>query len=688
MQVVRLFFLFFFIFIPKSYSSLSELTCSQNGTYVVFINGVNVNDEGFKDFGSIAAGFASGIEKNKVDHTSFEDESLQNSSANVLYDAAETYFEFLKSTGISNPSSSEIYLEILMASFTNNFTPVTHACSLLNGIICEKAYEILIQSEIKTVTDIQYIYSKVKRKLHQDKRVIFISHSGGAVITDRVRDMILSRDGDFYNLTSHIALARPFKSVHQKVLNYSFDKDPVLKILRQGSNNVPNSNVQLINDCPGSILLGDFLRNHNFSCYLSNIEVIFSGRGSSDEFVKSLIYKQASEFKNNDEKCCNKADGKVWLNSFMSPGGFVASTVNIIGEKLWINDDSSVCGEGEIDVSESNVLSVISNKTKLDGTLKIKGPINFSKVTSSLKSTLKIASGAAITDSIIDGEVKIETLPPYSSLIHKGKIETKASLLINRGRLDNTDIDSGTVVIRESSIEDSKINGNLELQNSSLERVIFENYFSNDAYLNFMSISDSTINVSGPVSLEFGGIGNSNISVSGTLHQGVGANNINNVKDTNIFFDVGTKNVRMNDVDAISEEPSIIEFKGESIFLEKVSNKGKLELNSFSNIHSADFIGVNQLKDVQIISNGGGKYSVINSTALGENSAEIRMNSNLVEFVGHGKFDLRGTIGSSVKIYGNVTNWFFNIADNTTVYGPITLGCDVSGIIYSDYECP
>src|SRR5690606_10026187 len=41
-----------------------------------------------------------------------------------------------------------------------------------------------------------------------------------------------------------------------------------------------------------------------------------------------------------------------------------------------------------------------------------------------------------------------------------------------------------------------------------------------------------------------------------------------------------------------------------------------------------------------------------------------------------------------VKIYGNVTNWFFNIADNTTVYGPITLGCDVSGIIYSDYECP
>lgn len=153
-----------FLFTFKGYPAFSDLTCSKGGTYIVFINGVNVDDLKFREFRKNVEAFALRLELRKVDNKNMSFGAFHNSSVNLLVDVGETYFEFLKSMGIKNPSSSERYLEILMATYIGDYSSLSPFNDL--EFLSKKAFEILVSSHQKLIDeDIEELYSTVAKEL-------------------------------------------------------------------------------------------------------------------------------------------------------------------------------------------------------------------------------------------------------------------------------------------------------------------------------------------------------------------------------------------------------------------------------------------------------------------------------------------------------------------------------------------
>lgn len=463
------------------------------------------------------------------------------------------------------------------------------------------------------------------------------------------------------------------------MLNYSFDDDPVLWGLRLISNSVPDSNVDLVGSCPGSYWQGEFLKNHDFQCYIGNVLASYDNNmESSSNLVRSLIYKQASDFKNNDEKCCDKAKGKLWYNTGGKLGGFIADSSKILGDNLYIDSNSRICGEGEINTSLNSLYIYDSS---IDGQFVITGPGQLRNFVANKGSHI-ISSGASIINSTVDGKIDMD----QNQSLDRTKIK-KDSSVIMRGysSVIQDSVVEGELEILSVQINDSEISGSFTLNSSSIRRSFLKNYSGSNINLSSFSLEDSLVDIIGSFSSQQNlQIRNSNISIFGNIGTGGWTTIFDTQAKSGIFFNNASGLIQIHDF--VSSEFSSVELIGEDINLSFVENDGVLSLGPQSRSSYINFSGINNFSRIHLGATSS-RENVQNSSASAAVRGVINLKSQLNQFEGNGDFFLTGLIGENVKVFGKVsTN--YDIGDNTIIYGPIALNCNVSGIIYSNYECP
>lgn len=500
------------------FAALSDLTCSKNGLDIFFINGVLIDDKAFrKDFTPQADTFFTEIvkQKNRLDlhPSSIESIIKHNNTEGLLRDIAESYFLYLMRNESKEKLPLKTTLRLLLMSLMNKNAQLDEYCSLNKALdICKELKKIIYDKQnYQTIADLGLFKDEAYKSLVERKRkLIFVTHSGGNLMADRVRDFILNElPPEYYPLTGHVSLARPYFTQHKNVETIVFEEDGVIESLRLAGQNTPPGNVSLQTRCDNFRFLPWF--NHGFDCYLGNNLVQQNLYDiprivQSVEIVKAAVYKVASNLANNDENCCNKSPkGKVWINDDTSIGGFISEKIKIESGKVTINKGAQLCGTGSINATSDSSKHIFGEQVIING------QINLNSKFKVLGTTSISSSSVLTTDAGTD--VQLNNLTLNGSLRFKKPAENVSQIdpWIIGATVNGTNEITGPVRITQSTfLKDMRISSKnvpLLIQNLKITGAgslnLTEN--KNDQYTSISNIiveaplvvSGSNVNITG-----------------------------------------------------------------------------------------------------------------------------------------------------------------------------------------------
>lgn len=710
-----------FLFVSfQVYSSRSHLTCSKSGTHIAAINGVNINWKKFRSFKSETIKLMSlDIEKTNVDagQGQLTVNAYHNASFDLLSDGYETWKLYLRRLDETNGRHVRIDLIVsLFMWYLNDISIFNKHCDVEDLKV--ECNELLRLMSKKTTKDLGEITAVVDRQFKANKKIIFLSHSAGALFVDTVRDYIKEKYQNKYQYTSHLALARPFITNHDNAYELNFDRDEILKTLKFLSpNDVPDFNVSQMFGCT-SPNGSDIAVNHDYIfCYLGPVLVdpndkpILADENflNARNLVSDSIYRVAGMLENNDEKCCNKQkNGKVWLNG----GGFISKKSS--AENVFIDSTSSLCGEGVLKNGSVNV------NTVLDGVYNLAGNFNIRETTMTPTSSL-ISNDSSqrlrLENLTLDGGLEFLTNINLLDVDIKGKVKFKyngsVEQYIQNSDFEFTgDIPSYLEGTHSLGIGGSKIKGTFNVvankirlvnlqapvdfslsSSHSLSEINIENAtFSNKAFLNFYPNIQSYLDLK-------------DISSSGNMILNVRNMTALTVDASDDVSIDSTKSVRMYRSN-ISEKFSFI---GTGLNISDSSIEGNLATSNTCSYYDLDILGSkigegnSFLNAASISSNGTTRYSVTSTTINGNkcecNDPEIPcgpfsvvMRKDLSGFTGQGIAIINASIGSGVTVNPgsggtDISGDNASIADGTSITPPVyVFNCGISGSIGPDYS--
>lgn len=391
----------FIIYSNTTLAVTSDLTCSKKGLDVFFINGVLIDDKAFKDEFSVQAeAFFDKLDMNRVDlNRSYPPETIKkhNHTEGILRDIAESYFLYLARDESKQKLPLKTTLRLLLMSLMNKNAKLDEYCSLNKALeVCEELKKIIYDKQnSQAAADLGVFKDEAYKSLiERGRKLIFITHSGGNLMADRVRDFIrLQLPPEYYGLTGHVSLARPYFTLHENVETIVFEEDGVIESLRIAGQNTPAGNVSLQEKCDNFRFLPWF--NHGFDCYLGNNPVQQSlydipGLVPSVEIAKAAVYKVASRLANNDENCCNKGNGKVWINDDNTIGGFLSGEVKVESGKVTILKGAQICGSGTINATNDPTKHVFGEQVVINGKINFNSKFKINGTTKSSTSSILI----------------------------------------------------------------------------------------------------------------------------------------------------------------------------------------------------------------------------------------------------------------------------------------------------------
>lgn len=528
-------YLTFIFYSLNTFATLSHLSCSKNGTHIMFINGVNVGNFEHSEFSTEASAFFVSLDKSFVDSKNNLTASIpHNRSEGLLKDTAETFYLYAyrqknKNIDPEPPSYTAVkeISQVLVAGLMTRKDKLNHLCGkylkrdengdLLNDICknspglpkfdqdvsikdaCCAIGEIMIQGQSSvTFEDLGAMRASVLEKLQSNQKVILVTHSAGSMFADRIRDFINQYYPKYKNLIGTLSLARPFRSNHKERSYFlNSNKDPILKKLRSTElRETPIPNLIFSKNCDAVIPFPADYRNHEFSCYLTKTNVtggklLFNTSvPTSNYYIKDFIYRIASEFENNDENCCNKAKGKVWRDDWYCNNGYpdlcqtsfvsAKSTLDIKDSSMM--NDSFICGKYVIQ-SQSN--DTRFGSTRLLGAGSLTGEIMLSatefdeesvvnistSMVSMYKTKVKGTSKFSGNGSITMDDVQISGKNDFRSESNSSWLRLWRTNIFSNGENLNYIYASG---LGDSGLSDSSLGNkfNLNLKRTSI-------YFSN-----------------------------------------------------------------------------------------------------------------------------------------------------------------------------------------------------------------
>lgn len=422
----------------STFAAKSHLTCSKSGTHIIGINGVNINTKKYADFRRNTYLIASELEKKNVDAGAGPVTRLTyyNQSMTLMFDAYESWKAYLKR--VEETTGRHMLIDRVVDHFVKYLTQAPNfSKDCLEYEEGEECNELIKIMNSKFASDLGKIKEGVANQFKLNKKVIFVSHSAGALFVDTARDYIQEHFKEHYPYTSHLALARPFKTNHDNSYYINFDQDEILKFLKfVAPDDVPDFNVRQSLSCTNPNGEYDPAINHDYiSCYLGNILVFPDDKPiienenflNARTLVKDSIYRVAGDLENNDENCCNKMqDGKVWINSNGSPGGFISEKI-IISGNIQLDKGGQLCSQGSINATSDASKHYFDKDVKLEGKIYLNSPFKFQNVKSALNSELTIDPSASsdlrMTDSNINGKLKLK--PKVSTTYPQGHLYFK-----------------------------------------------------------------------------------------------------------------------------------------------------------------------------------------------------------------------------------------------------------------------
>lgn len=407
---MRFLILFFLICSSIAEAKLSHLTCSANGLHIIFINGVGVDVSQFEDFERQSRVFASELEKSWIDLSSIPEnvtfDAYHNSSFLKPYDGFEAWKLYMEGETTEDGGffSQDTITKIFNYKITQNAKALSKTChTYLFEKHCQKLDEILFFK--KTYEDLAKMKFEVDKVLSSGKKILFVSHSAGALFVDNIRDYIKRVWSDKYLQTSHLALARPLETQHINQYHLTFEDDQLTERLRfipLVGGKVPPANLDKTQKCIDPKDPDDIFSNHSYiNCYLGQL----TSQNTADSpilnepaemparsHVKNAIYRVASYLTNNDKNCCDGKNGKVWLNG-VTPGGFVSEKIRITGGEIFVSRMAQLCGFGEIKGSQNSNNYEFHSGTKIEGEVFIDSKFYIQNLKTLPNSKLSIISG-------------------------------------------------------------------------------------------------------------------------------------------------------------------------------------------------------------------------------------------------------------------------------------------------------
>lgn len=561
-----------------AFSKFSHLSCSKNSTLLMFINGVDVKDN--LDFLNQSSKLISELDLHNTDANNLISSVVKhNRSEGYLSDIAETFFLFMRQNSVAYdgetaPEVKKKQLRIWMLATMSTKARLKYACDKEFPelkIYCDemKRITLLGQNSI-TFQDLGEFRTEVTKALYENKKVILVTHSAGAMFADRIRDYVSAYHPSKKSFLGHVAIARPLKSNHSTNNFFvNFKQDSTLnELISYGLGSTPKPNVDLHENCPLQVPFPADYPNHFFSCYTG--PGLITGphflpslkwdapptQNTAVSYVADTVYRVASLLGNNDEKCCNKAPGKIWRNDAycesdpeLCQTSFIADTT-----KLEVNDasfihDSQICG---------------------DYTIKSFNPISF-------KNTKMYGSGTIISEAG-DG-VQFNT-----TTLHRNSIlETTVKSL----NFFNTEF-NGTSRLYGNTITfiDSKIKGfnrfestgitsislrNTQLNSESLELNKIETPIPLSGGHSSMNISDSTLT------------GRFNLAFNGLVSRSILGGNIELDGSAMIIDSTSSGSLKMNTDGGGNSSPSF----------QYAINQGNLTITNSVQASNATFHGTN-----------------------------------------------------------------------------------------------
>lgn len=409
------FLVLLFVLIPiVSEAKLSHLSCSQNGLHIAFVNGVGVDVNQFQGFRNASTSLVNDLAINLdlLDLSSTPErvtfDSYHNSSFLKLYDGFEAWKLYMEgeTTEDGGLFSQDTISKIFNYKITENTKALSRTChTIFFKKHCQKLDEILFFKD--TYEDLGRMKTEVSKVLSNGRKILFVSHSAGALFVDNIRDYIKRVKPANYLHTSHLALARPLETQHENQYHLTFEDDQLtegLRLIPLVGNKVPTANLNKTQACFDPAAPNDIFSNHSYiNCYLG--QLISQNTTDSpilDEpaemparsQVKNAIYRVASYLSNNDKNCCDGKKGKVWLNG-VTPGGFVSEKLRITGGEIYVSPMAQLCGVGEIKGSQNPNNHEFHPGTKIEGEVFIDSKFYFQNLKALPTSKLSIISGTS-----------------------------------------------------------------------------------------------------------------------------------------------------------------------------------------------------------------------------------------------------------------------------------------------------
>lgn len=667
------------------FAGKSHLTCSKNGTVLFYINGVGLKDDD-KSFSSNTNIVTQQVIKSNVDSKStIISNYMPNRSEGILKDVSEAYFLYMNSTKISeaNPTLKADAYKLFVSYFTSNRVKFKLMCAAKESLrkYCNEIKKIAaLKEKSATVKDLRLFTEKTIDFLNENRKVIFVTHSSGALFADRIRDVLAEHPSYKKNMVSHVALARPLSAERTKNrYDIVFNTDSLINYIRKNNLDAPDSNVDLIGDCPNNepMPLPDtdiIVRNHEFSCYIG--QNLVEGKQffpktnmTALEYVADSIYRVASELGNNDELCCNKsAYGKLWINEDDSLGGFVSDNTKIQYNVI-LEPGSQICGKGTIKGRVGSNPSILKNKVKLKGSYDISGYFNIQELLTSENSKITLNTSST-------SESKIQKLNLVGNFSVSGRFKFEDVTV------------SGNVSIN------SPVNTLIDVSGSNIKTVTYGKMnILQGIYMTSSDLVDVDFEVTSGVNLHNFKALKGFSAASPILGMAV----YNTTFKENASF---TSNDQITFYSTGSTIDKEFEYPGSMLSLNTVNITEEQDWGNSDRVYltKLNLGSGNQFSSSYQIQSLKSTQSNMTNTIINGRSSEMDflLNAfsdltNLTVLSGTEKIFLGGTIGSNVTIHDDVRvsgDDTLVIASNTTILGPNFFHCSVSGTIPANYICP
>lgn len=391
------------LFPSISYPESDFRTCSEVGLKILYINGVLTDYDMAFATASVSIPRMLDSSKTKLDHKKVSVDFVHNYST-VKWENKESeggyldywecihlkareltsrsvagfvssVFGFVPNSIINEEAGTEIASQI--QAHLNDYSPSA-------AVVGPEA--VIAEKELRT---------KTFNALVSGYKVLHLAHSQGGFIASSVASRVIGGVGGFESFKEYYAAVflgtpisyLPFSNEKEKFLYLSAKQDLIARGLNIAGNALsPNMDVPEL----GNNLSDISIEGHSIdNTYLSNIRIgkIAGIEKPGMNHTFDLIKRAVSTLDNNDENCCNKRDGKLWVNESgcegsqtTCQGGFLEKTVKLnldSEDELQLSKDSVVCGDVKIETDRSNVKI---EDSRINGPANIIGDVELKKV--------------------------------------------------------------------------------------------------------------------------------------------------------------------------------------------------------------------------------------------------------------------------------------------------------------------